>query len=465
MSIPSPITSLSAVSNGVESVELRHPEPAASPGVTGYKYFRSGVSSFDATSLAQANAADQSVIVGLVTDPDSPVIGGHQFSRGPVPEMVSIVDLPPSLGQTYYYAAVAWNLDGPSVPTVVSAGHFAPTAPVMVSMYVDQTTLDVVFDQPITSSTNRPGEGFAFLLNGDTVYSNSAEIVGVDTVRFTLAATISQGDLFEVSYDNSVSNLENLTDGASATSFASTAATNNSTHPRLLSAVLAQNLIDPYVISLTFSSPVTSADYLVGLTVLADASPVAVSSVAPDGDPRVLLITLSGSLTYASTITIQYDDATGDWASNGTPLVSLIDEPVTNASKIGTPSSDYPLSSVVRQPLAAKNGVIEATVAVDLNFVDNRLNDRYGPTAVDFGGTFGVSVENPSGVFVPQDMRSLQTGMSVTKKFLVPGFPQHAQVAANEWLATMTTRIEQALGRLRTFDQLTVLGEMTVRQV
>ena len=102
---------------------------------------------------------------------------------------------------------------------------------------------------------------------------------------------------------------------------------------------------------------------------------------------------------------------------------------------------------------------------LDLNSIDQTIVDYYGPFTVDFGGTFGVTVSNPSGVLVAQDLLPLSQGMKVTKTFTVAGHTDWAAAAATDWLTTITTRISLALSSGRVIDQSTVLGTKTVKQV
>jgi hypothetical protein len=467
MPVPSPIALLSAVSNAVDTVELRHAEPTSTPGIIGFRYFRSTVSLAAVVALAQADitAGGLASPAGILADAASPTILGKIYSRPHIPATVYFNDLPGAYGSVYY-AAVVWNADGPSNITSAVALHQPATSPAWAAIVALETSIQVVFDQPVVAPTNRPGEGFTFLVNGAPRYSNTATQTDPSTVTFQMAGTISDNDTVVVSYDASVSNLTNATGANFAAAFTGVKATNQSAHAALLAVVCALDINQPEVITLLFSQPVTSiGGYANGLSVTANNVAVTFTSIAQGQDPRQLRVIFPGGFQYRDELMFSYAAASGDWVSGGYPIRNLIEQVVTNASRLGTPTDDYPLSSVVREQLNAKTGGIEATVGVDLNLIDQRLVDRFGPAMVDFGGVFGQTVLNPAGVFLPQDMRAVKAGISVSKRFLVPNKPQWAADAAAEWLNTMTQRIGTALGVLRTQDQQVVLGNRTVRQV
>jgi hypothetical protein len=338
------------------------------------------------------------------------------------------------------------------------------TTPSVSIIIARETTIDVVYDQAITSSTNRPGEGFTFKVNGAQKFANSADLTAADTITFQMAGVISNEDTVLVSYDDDVSNIENLSDEL-APSFTDVGATNQSQHAALLAAVCALSIIEPNVITLVTSMPLSSTDFEAGLSVKANGFSVPFDTVELGQDPRQLRITFPGGFSYGDTITFTYNPSIGDWQSAGYDIVAFTDYPVTNGSRLGTPNDNYPLSSVVREELEAINGAIDATIGIDLNHIDQKLVERYGPAVVDFGGTFGQTNDNPAGVFLAQDMRPIKSGMKVTKRFTSQGHSDWAQVAAAEWQDAVTQRIGTALGIMRTTDQQVVLGDRTVRQV
>ena len=139
----------------------------------------------------------------------------------------------------------------------------------------------------------------------------------------------------------------------------------------------------------------TSTDFEAGLSFTVNGEPVLFDSVAPALDPRNIEVCFANSFQYGDEVLMTYDAGAGDWASAGYPINSIVELDITNASRIGTPNSDYPLSSVVREPLDPRQGSVFAKVGIDLNFVDRELVSRYGPTYIDCGGTFGATTTNP----------------------------------------------------------------------
>lgn len=340
------------------------------------------------------------------------------------------------------------------------------TIPAVSTIIVRENEIDVVYDIPINSSTNRPGEGFTFKVNGALKYANSAEISAADTVTFEMAGVISNEDTVLVSYDNSVSNIQDFSSSDLAASFTDLGTINQSQHAALLAVICAMSIIEPQVVTLVWSMPITSALGLEdGLSFKVNGSAVAFTTALNGQDPRQLRVTFPGGFQYRDAITFSYNPVVGDWVSAGFDIVAFTDYPVTNGSRLGTPTDDYPLSSVVREELVAVNGAVDGIIGIDLNLIDQRLVERYGPAIVDFGGTFGITLANPAGIFIAQDMRPIKTGMKITKRFAVANHPDYASVAADEWQNEMTQRIGTALGILRTTDQQVVLGDRTVRQV
>lgn len=335
------------------------------------------------------------------------------------------------------------------------------TAPVYTSVTAAQGYIDILWDQTVVAPAGRPGEGFTVTVNGSARYVMSASQPAVDTVRIVPAGVIQSGDTVVVSYSNSLSNLQNAL-FEDCTSFSSVTATNTSLHAALLSSVLGQNITDNNVITLSFNKIVTSAAFATGLTVKTNGSTIVPTSVAAGSDPRTIKITFAGGFQYNDALTWSY--VPGDWDS-GVAITAFTDVVVANASRIGTPADAYPLSSVVREQLLPAAGIISATVTLDLNSIDQLIVDYYGPFTVDFGGTFGVTISNPAGVLVPQDLTALSQGMRVTKTFTVAGHTDWAATAATDWLETITARITQSLSSGRVIDQSTVLGTKTVKQV
>lgn len=495
---------LTALTDYNSVITLRHPGVTAVPGLKGYKYF---VDLSLAGVLAKANAdiaADAAarlanppptppltapVPLGLgglaanpavLTDLASDLVGFGAATYGSADLMVQVsrealageITFPfvagiPAVPTTYYFAVVAWNEDGASTVVTSSVVHRDTSNPVVISITARETQIDIQFDQPVRSPTGRDGEGFQFEVNGAVRFADDAAFVpgNPDILRFTMGGVIEDGDTVTVTYDQTKGDLTNTPGTLVLLTFTPIFTENQSVHASLAGVVAALDKRFPEKITLLFSRKVTSTNYLTGVSFNANGVEVVPVSAALSGDPRDLEVVFPNAFSSIDVIEMSYNAAVGDWQSDGYPISSIVEREVTNASRIGTVDSAYPLSSVVREPLAAKGGDIIGTVGIDLNFVDRELVDRYGPARVDFGGTFGVTPENPQGVFVPQDLQELNTGMEVSKTFTVPRHPEQAQVAGNEWLQVITERVGIALGILRTMDRNVVLGDRTVRQV
>jgi hypothetical protein len=231
-----------------------------------------------------------------------------------------------------------------------------------------------------------------------------------------------------------------------------------------MGAVIALGAGSPQTLTLVFSTPVAATTYATGLSITVNSVVASPQSILPGGDPRDLVITFASDFSYNDVVVVSYSGALGNWTSNGYALRSFT-VTATNASHIGNPNSLYPLSCVITEPLAPKDGVVWGIVGTDLNYIDRVLIDRYGPVSIDTGGTFGITSTNPSGVFVPQELRALNTGMDIRKPFYVPQDPADAAAAATEWQTTMVTRVGVALGALRAQDQSFSLGVRVPHQV
>jgi len=492
-----PLFALTLTSDYAGIVMLSHPAVPATPVLLGYKYF------VDATLsgvLDQANADIQADIDaraafpppqasvpagfgGLVPNADVLTdlasgdvdFGFPTYTQAPIAVGVSRENLggtvtfpydagAPGAPVTLWFAMVAWNEYGPSVVTTASIVYGTASNPVVTGIAASETEVDVTFDQPVHSGLGTPGAGFSFTVNGAPRTASSAVIVPgpLTTVRFVMAETIDDRDTVLVSYDETQGDLANTPGTLPLLTFADEPVVTTSDAAKLHAVILALDPAVANVLTALFSLPVVSANYLLGLSFSANGNPVVPTSVVPADDPRYLAITFANTFDVNDVITMSYDADVGDWTSNGYAIPSIDAFVVTNASRVGT---EYPLSSVIQEPLSVRAGDIIATVGIDLNYVDRELNRRYGPIQVDFGGTFGITPENPAGIFVPQDLIVIDTGLKVSKAFRYPGIPSYASAAGRDWLNVVTERIGVALGILRTQDALVVLGELHVSQV
>ena len=336
------------------------------------------------------------------------------------------------------------------------------TAPVLLAAQAVEVAVLVTFDQSVVSSTGAPGAGWSVTINGVPAGILAATQPLTTQVRLALDTTVRVGDLLTVSYDAAKGNLRDVTTVFPVASILAGAVTNSSACAGLLAAVLALTPDPATTLSLVFSAPVLSVAYLTGLTVNVNGVPVAPLSAGPGADPRTLKVVFAALIEPTDALTFSYDSTLGDWNSAGYVLPSFVEIAVSNAAN---QPQQYPLSTVIREPLEACSGDIEATIGIDLCYVDNALLGRYGPARVDFGGTFGITVANPAGILIPQDFKALNSGIQISKMFCAPGNPAWAQVAAEDWLNQISIRIGTALGILRATDKEVVLGSLSIVQV
>jgi hypothetical protein len=132
----------------------------------------------------------------------------------------------------------------------------------------------------------------------------------------------------------------------------------------------------------------------------------------------------------------------------------------TNISTSGLPTSGYPLSTVVKAAPVVASGIVNAQMTVGLNPVDVVLVERYGPVRVAIGGTFGITVENPSGIYGGTDnLVTIVDGLVIKQTFSSGTNPSNAVIAANDWLTVIAGAVSQALGQVRAIDQ--AVGPLT----
>lgn len=334
-------------------------------------------------------------------------------------------------------------------------------APVLSALSNTETIVRALFGANLTSPTGQPGMGWTVTVNGVTRTIQTATITGSNTVQLTMTGVMASGDLVQAAYNASTGNLVDAATGLSpVATITTTTSTNNSLHAALLAATTDLMAGENAVVSLVWNAPVTSSGgFGTGLTFTVNGVSTPFSSVAAGADPRILRVTFASNFQYNATIAFSYNAGLGDWTS-GYPIASISNHPVVNGSKIGDPSSQYPLSSVLKELPVVKNGIVTAAVGLDLNMVDQKLLNEYGPATVDFGGTFGTAE-----VLILQRLIPLQTGMRVTQNFFVQNHPEQASDAATDWLTTVTQRIGNAIAALRSTDQAVVLSQQTIVQV
>ena len=196
MAVPTPVTTLTAISDLQNAITIRHDEPdAVVPEILGYKYFHSTVSLADAIAQAQddinahvtaaagtpppidplatpwvppANYGGVPAAPGLLSDQASnavevgqsvyglPPATATEFSRDNLAEdiyFVHVVGAAPMVPESHWYAVVVWNDDGPSTIATVEAVHRQESFPLVDSIVARETEIDITFDQPVRSPT------------------------------------------------------------------------------------------------------------------------------------------------------------------------------------------------------------------------------------------------------------------------------------------------------------------------
>jgi hypothetical protein len=101
----------------------------------------------------------------------------------------------------------------------------------------------------------------------------------------------------------------------------------------------------------------------------------------------------------------------------------------------------HPLSYVIREAFTYKSSRVLAAVLLDIRTTDTDLIDKFGPSLVDFGGTFGVN-------FIPQDIRRVVDELRVVKSFVAPTIGQ-AEADATAWQIYVTNKVAEAIWAAR----------------
>ena len=467
MSVPNPIPSIALVSDGLTSVTLSHSIPSASPTLLGFRYFRSAVSLADVQALAAADVvagALNSSQPGLITDVNIQVIGAQKFSRVPGQAVNGLVSYADPLGvfTQYWYAAVAWNSAGASTVTTATVLHLQGAQ--VVSASSTDLAVSVLFNQNLVSTTGQPGRGFTVTSNGVPI-GITAAVLNPDlrTVVLTCSPRLANGDVILVSFNRLLGDLASQSGAVLPVSFTNQAVTNASVMARLVGATIARRITDPAVITVAFTAAV-AGDPLAGFSFMTNAITIAPTTAVRSVDGRMIRFTFAQAFQFSDEVVLSYSPALGSLTS-GVFLDPISNLPVTNASKVGTPLAEFPLSSVIRQPLVALAGGVTATLLLDLNSTDQSIADQFGPATVDFGGVYGITIVGQPGYSLPSNPVVLAPGVQISAKFFIAGQPQTAAQVATEWVERSTVAINQALGQLRVQAEATLLGGQTVRMV
>lgn len=371
------------------------------------------------------------------------------------------------------------------------------TAPVIVSCQVRGTNLYLIFDRAITATTVT---GITATTQPSGVV-NALTFVGVsgNTLTATLASGLSTGQSLAVVLVGGSSIRDAATGLDAATPFTKTAV-DAYVIPTVVQALAGWPTSTQ--ITLQFSRPVASAsgDLVAGFSVSINSSPV-VGSITATLSPNQtrLYLAVPSSIGYTSSVSVTYSATTGNLFtqllptshSDGTSVGGIASDTVaivgvpsettsttgtvagtavsevdtftvaaTNVSTNGLPTSGYPLSTVVKAAPVVVSGVVNAQMTLGLNPIDVVLVERYGPVRVAIGGTFGITVETPSGIYAGSDsLVTLVDGVVIKQTFSSGVNPSAAVIAANDWLTTIAGAVSQALGQVRAIDQ--AVGPLT----
>ncbi len=342
------------------------------------------------------------------------------------------------------------------------------TAPALLSVqYIDNSPLDstvyVFFDRAVSGTATL---GWTVVLNGSPVAVGGGAVqdnalaltipTAVAISTLTVAYSDATGDLVEAAAPND----------PVATFTAQTAVS----YPVLGQAVRAQAGVGANdVLVIYFGEPVaaTGGDLLAGITIEVDDQALDLSSATAslNADQTQLSIDTGTNFSYVDVVDVIYDAGTGTlrtWPT-GTQADFTFDA-IDNLSTDGLPTSSYPLSYVITGPVDVCQQVATGTAQVSLNPIDIELVSRYGPVNVITGGTFGVTVSNPSGITVLGAQVSIVDGLVITQDF-TSSIMAWATDAALDWQEQIKDRIGVALGQIRAIDQSVTLGDRTVNQV
>lgn len=342
------------------------------------------------------------------------------------------------------------------------------TAPALLSVqYIDSSPSNslayVIFDRAVSGTASL---GWTVILNGSPVIPAATSIQD-NAVLLELATAVAVSSL-TVAYNSATGDLvEAVAPNDPVASFSAQTAI---AYPTLGQAVRAQAGVGANdVLVIYFGEPVAAVggDLLAGLTIEVDDQALDLSSAVAslNAGQTELSIDTGTNFSYADVVDVVYDAGTGTLRTWPTGAISdFTFNAVDNLSTDGLPNSSYPLSSVIAGPVTVCQQVAVGTVQVSLNPIDIELVERYGPVTVVTGGTFGVTVGNPTGVTVLGAEVSLVDGLIITQNFTSTTM-SWATDAALDWQTQIKDRVGIALGQIRATDQSVTLGDRTVSQV
>ncbi len=339
------------------------------------------------------------------------------------------------------------------------------TAPIIQSVQVSGTTLYIIFDRAISATLGSELNGFTFLKNGSSntpVFS----VITQNALIATLGTALVGGDTYTTTYVSGSGTVVDAATGLSpATSFGPLAYVAYPTVPKFVYGVVGEGGNNK--IALHFSAPVgaTGGTFITGTVVSINAVPISMVGVtaAANSDQTVWTLTFPSNFTYNAVVTSAYTPGTlYTWPAGA---LAAFTATFLNVSTDGEPDSAYPLSYVTNYAIDMISTVARARLGVSLNPVDIELVKRYGPVIILTGGTFGVTMDNPSGVQIMGRAVTLVDGADIVQDFHVTDHVPYAVDAAKDWEVQITVKIGVALGALRALDQSITLGDNVVVSV
>lgn len=343
------------------------------------------------------------------------------------------------------------------------------TAPNIISVQHDGTTLYVIFDRAIQATGGSELDGFTFTKTpGPIAVVPVFSSIDQNALIATLPSSVGAAETLNVDY---VSGSGTITDAATgldpATSFNVDAVAYFSS-PLIRRATAGEGSND--LVKVYLSEPVASPtdDLLTGLTIEVDdvALDLTGATVTLNSDQTILTIDTGSNFVYNDVVDVIYDDGVGDlytWPTGA--LASFTLNAVDNLSTDGLPDGDYPLSVAIGKQLEVVQNVAKPCINIYLNPIDIELVQKYGPVRVFTGGTFGVTVGNPSGITVAGGFVEIVDGAQVKIDFNDPASTVNSVDAATDWLSTIITKIGVELGKVRSTDQGITIGNRTINQV
>lgn len=370
------------------------------------------------------------------------------------------------------------------------------TAPAILSCQIRSTNIYLIFDRAITASAMT---GITATIQ-PTGASNALTFGSVsgNTLTATMATAPSTGQTVAIAMVSGNTIRDVATGLSEATPFTETAV-DAYVIPTLTQVVAGYPTATQ--IMLQFSRPVASSsgDPATGFSVSIGGAPVTGTITATlSANQTRLYLTVPSSIPYNSAVVVTYAKASGNlftqllptshsngmtYGTIGSDVVNIVGTAASvtsstgtvsgtqvsevedfsvsaiNTSTSGLPTSSYPLSTVVKSAPTISAGVVTAKMTVGLNPIDTALVDKYGPVRVSIGGSFGITAENPTGIYGADTLVTIVDGVVIKQTFSSGTSPSAAVIAANDWLTTIAGAVSQSLGQVRAIDQ--AVGPLT----